>query len=434
MSNYKARHFAEDTSVKLFGQEKPIQMGVSDARYRYYQWLRSWFGMGEKLVTNKCPFYQFMFWGSLLMVVTFPLFIFAYIIYGVTKLIGIFAPGVPEHFENLKDENPFVFSATISFITGSISLLLSLLFLDNAIYWVGYVIYCIFAAPVVILWILWEIISWIGVTLGTFFVWIGGLLAVVEWGMLGYIFGMGLLILLGVVVTFWVLYRVAVFLFNRGVFNIFITKSCKVREERQAKKLARLAERQKQQRLAQAERDKYYKAHKKEIDAKNAKRQESAEKWFKTIAKFLTPLRWVIQGIVWAIAGAGIGIWWFIKKVGEIIYVLWHMITSTVSNHCPAIEFLETFEDEGDFVPNRKGGGYIDGKINRLQVNPDKLPEKFKIRTKETDHKKVRINYNLAVGRNIDYDNRYHVRSINSIRYLPKPRKSRAKKVTTDAK
>lgn len=434
MSKYNARDFAENTSAKLFGQEKPIQMSVSDPRYRYYQWLRSWFGMGERLVTNKCPFYQFMFFGSLLMVATFPLFIFAYIIYGVTKIIGIFAPSVPEQFENLKDENPFVFSTVISFLAGSISLLLSLLFLDNAIFWVGYVIHCIFAAPVVILWLVWEIISWICITFGLLFVWIWGLLVAINWGMLGYILGIGLLYLLCVVVTFWVLYRIAVFLFNRGFFNIFIKKSCKVRDERQAKKRARLAERRRLAALAKAEQDKYYKEHKEEIDAKNAKRQESAERWFKTIAKFLTPLRWVIQGIVYVLVGIGVSIWWFIKKIGEIIYVIWHMITSTVSNHCPAIEFLETFEDEGDFIPNRFGGGYIDGKNNRLHVDSEVLSEKFKIRTKQNDYKKIRINYNLAVGRGTDYDNRHCVHSINSIKYLPKPRKPRAKKVTTGGK
>ena len=151
MSKWKARDSAEKTSKKLFGVEDTISLPVTDARYRYYQWLRSWYGMGEKLVTHKCPFYQFMFWGSLLMVGTFPLFIFAYIIYGLTKIIGIVAPSIPEHFEMLKDDNPFGFALVISIIAFVLTLLVAFLFTENTIAWVGYVILCIFASPIIIL-------------------------------------------------------------------------------------------------------------------------------------------------------------------------------------------------------------------------------------------------------------------------------------------
>jgi len=393
--------------------------------------LRGWYGMGEKLVTHKCPFYQFMFWGSLLMVATFPLFIFAYIIYGITKIIGLVVPSVPEHFESLKDENPFAFSMVISILAASITFFASLLFLDNAVAWVGYVILCIFAAPVIILQLLWALISWIGGIVGIFFVWIWGLLVAVNWGLLGYVVGMGLLYLLGVVATFWVLYRVAVFLFNRGVFNIFIKKSCSVREKRQEKKFARAAARIRRDAELKRERDKYYKAHKKELDARDKKREESIDKWIKTIGAILSPVGTVLGGFFSVIGAICVGIWWLIKKVGEIFYVIWHMITSTVSNHCPPIEFIASHEDVGELIPNRHDGGYLDGEKIRLHIDTDKFPEKFKLRTKDTDYKKVRISYNLVASEGFDYDGRYHVHSITAIKYLPKPR---AKKVVKDAK
>ena len=350
MSKWRARDSAEKTSKKLFGVEDTITMGVADARYRYYQWLRSWFGMGEKLVTHKCPFYQFMFWGSLLLVATFPLFIFAYIIYGITKLLGIWWPDIPESFAELKDANPFTFSLVVSLLSATITLFISLLFLDNAVAWVGYVILCIFAAPVIILQLLWALISWIGGIIGICFVWLWGLLVATPWAMLGYVFGVGLLCLLGAAVTFWVLYRIAVFLFNRGVFNVFIKKSCNVRENRKDKKAERLEIRRLAQLAAQKERDKYYKKHKKEIDARDAKRAATAEKWFKTIGMIFSPVVWFVGGLVGIIGTVIMAIWWFIKKVGEIIYVLWHMVTSTVSNHCPPIEFIKAFEDVAEVL------------------------------------------------------------------------------------
>ena len=142
-----------------------------------------------------------------------------------------------------------------------------LLFLENALALVGFAVHVIFAAPVVILLLLWELLYWIGGILGPFFVWIWSLLVAVNWAGLFYVFGMGMLCLVGIVVTFWLLYRLGLFLFNRGCFTTLIEKSCKYREERRAKINARIAERR-EKRLAEKEQDKYYKEHKKVIDAK----------------------------------------------------------------------------------------------------------------------------------------------------------------------
>jgi len=432
MSKWEAKRKAENASQKLFGVDVAIPINVTDARYRYYQWLRSWYGMGEKIVTHKCPFYQFMFWGSLLMVATFPLFIFSYIIYGITKVIGIVYPEVPEQFEALKDENPFGFSLVISIIATMITLLGSLLFLDNAIAWMGYVIHLIFAAPWALLSFIFYLLSWVAGAFGTFFGWIWGLLVVVNWAMLGYVVGWGFGILLGIAFTFWVLYRVGVFLFNRGSFNFLIKKSCNVRSKRQIRKHERILEKIKADLAVQKERDKYYNEHRAEIDAKNAKRQESWDKWMETLGAIFSPVA-TLFGTFFSIIGAVcMAIWWFIKKVGEIIYVAWHMITSTVSNHCPPIEFLETHEDEGELIPNRYNGGFINGKVRNMHIEPDKFPEKFKLRTKQTDYKKVRISYNLAASKDVDCNNRYHIHSIIDIKYLTKPRAK--KTVATDVK
>jgi len=435
MSKWEAKSKARDASEKLFGVEDTITMGVSDARYRYYQWLRSWYGMGEKLVTHKCPFYQFMFWGSLLMVVTFPLFIFAYIIYGLTKLIGLVIPSLPEHFEALKDENPFSFSLIISMLAFITTFFISLLFLDNAVAWVGYGIHVIFAIPYfVVYWVLWAVFWFLSVV-WDLLVMLAGWLVAIEWGMLGYVVGMGLLILLGMVVTFWVLYRIGVFLFNRGCFNFLIKKSCNIRERRQDKKFARLAERRKKEAEFKKQQDEYYKAHKEEIDAKEERRKETAEKWINTIVAILKPVG-LVFGFIFSVIGVVFTtIWWVLKKIGEICYVVWHMITSTVSNHCPPIEFIETHEDVGELVlrfQNESHNGFIDGEKRKIYIGSDVFPEKFKLRTKQSDYKKVRISYNLVATNPSDYEGRYHIHSINEIKYLPKPRKPRTKKVKTD--
>jgi hypothetical protein len=435
MSRHEARYFAKDTSKKLFGAEETIVMGVQDARYRYYQWLRSWYGMGEKAVTHKCPFYQFMFWGTLIMVTTFPLFVLAYLIYGITKVIGLAAPSVPENFERLKNENPFVFSIMISLLIGAIIFFTSILFFSNGLAWLGFVVHCIFAAPLYILILLWLLISWLGGVLGIFFVWIWSLLVAVNWGLLGYVAGMGLLYLVAFFGSLWLLYRLGVFLFNRGCFNFLIKKSCNYRENRRAKINARIAERQERERLARLERDKYYKEHKEEIDAKNLKREQGFEKWADTISKIFKPLIFVLEKVLMVIAYFFIGIWWVIKKVGEIFYVLWHMITSTVSNHCPPIEFIQAYEDKGELINDLYNGFTLTGeKKRKLFIEEKLLPKGFKVRTGKEDYKKVRINYNLTTISITDYDERYHVHSINSIKYLPKPRQPRVKKTNTDEK
>jgi hypothetical protein len=341
---------------------------------------------------------------------------------------------LPESFETFKDENPFSFSLVISLLAATISLFISVLFLDNAIAWVGYVIHVIFAAPwFIVYWVGW-VLFWLLGALWSVLVWFGTWLFTLPWGMLGYVFGMGLLCLLSIAVTFWVLYRIGVFLFNRGAFNFLIKKSCNVRESRQEKKFARLAERRKKEAAEKKKKDEHYKAHKKEIDAKRKKREETVDKWFKTLGTIFTPVIWLINGLFSVIGTVCVAIWWAIKKVGEFFYVLWHMLTSTVSNHCPPIEFIQLHEDVGELVPNRHNGGYLDGEKRKLHIDADKFPEKFRLKTKQEDYKKVRISYNLVASELCDYDDHYHVHSINAIKYLPKPRKSRAKKVKEDGK
>lgn len=429
MSRQEVRHFAKDTSKKLFGEEETIVMPVEDARYRYYQWLRSWFGMGEKVATNKCPFYQFMFWGTLLMIVTFPLFIFAYIIYGVTKVVGLVAPDVPTQFEQIKDENPFLFSILISFLASSITFLILLLFLENAIAWIGFVVHVIFATPVFILTILWEILYWIGGLLGLLFIWIWSLFVAVNWGFIGYVIGMGILYAVIVIGSFWLLYRLGIFLFNRGCFNVLIEKSCNYRDRRRAKRNKRIAEIKERARLAKIKQLEYEKEHWEEIQAQKLKRQQSDQKWSESVKKTFAPLMWVLNIFAQVVIAIFVAIWWVLKKVGEIFYVLWHMITSTVSNHCPPIDFIQSYEDEGELHFYSDGSASFEGKIKKLIISENVFPEGFKVRTKEKDYKKVKINYNLTISPSTDYMGRYGVYSINSIKYLPKPHKSRAKKV-----
>lgn len=56
-----------------FGKEEPIVMTTEDPRYIYYNWIVRFFGMTPYYgALNKCPMYQTIFWGSMLLLVISP--------------------------------------------------------------------------------------------------------------------------------------------------------------------------------------------------------------------------------------------------------------------------------------------------------------------------------------------------------------------------
>lgn len=426
MNKWELNRKVKDTSKKLFGQEDSIVMSVKDVRYRYYQWLRSWFGLREKTVTHKCPFYQFLFWGSLLMIASFPFFIVANLILLFSKVIGVIFPFIPNILKEAKKSSPIVFSFLVPSSTIITITLLFMVFSINFLLWFGFVIHFIFGFPVGVIILLWKLLVWLGGLLGTFFSWIWSLLVAVNWGLILYVFGMGMLYLLGIAVAVWLLYRVALFLFNRGCFNILIKKSCEYREKRQKRNNEKLAKQIEEKRLAKQkliqQEIEYNLKHKKENEEKEKRMYESLDKWFKILNTIFKSITWPIGKLFWLVAMLFVGIWFLIKKVGEIFYVIWHMITSTVGNHCPPIDFIETFVEEGTLHKtihglNAKRYIYIfEGKDEYLNIEEEQFPKNFKSKAGKN---KVVIDYNIIKGYR-DY-NRYRVaHSINSIKYLSK--------------
>ena len=347
MSNvaYKAAEFAD----KHLGVEKPIRMETGDARYRYYQWLRSWYGMGQREATNKCPFYQFMFWGSLLLVATSPLFIWMKLLYWiVAKPIGFL---FPEWIEDLDDQiakSPMV-ASLLTFLGTFVGLLLISIFSKPIVLsWLGYIIHWIFAVPVFAIQLVWLGIKYVGISIAWIFTNLWGLLVATNWSGLGYVLGVGLLWLVGFGLAVVVLYYVATFLFNRGVFNIFVRKSCEVRENRIKKRNERIAKKRELRLKREMEQREYEKEHAEEIKAEKArlrkKAKEREEFWTKNIEtayKVIKPIGLSIYYVIFVpIIYFVKAILWVLRKIGDFFVIIWSLITETISNHCPPIDFV----------------------------------------------------------------------------------------------
>jgi hypothetical protein len=109
---------------KMFGKEETIEIQTSDARFKYYTWLLHFFGINRyNWVTNKCPMYQFMIWGTFSMLIVFPFYLM-----GKILLYTVFAPILLylDSFEELVNDsknNPALFTL----VTTVISLLIVLI-------------------------------------------------------------------------------------------------------------------------------------------------------------------------------------------------------------------------------------------------------------------------------------------------------------------
>lgn len=294
-------------------KEDDIQMTVSDPRYRYYVWLRSWLGMESKYETHKCPFYQFMLWGSIIMVLTFPMFI----IFKILDTI-IFNPisiliGKNNGFRVfLKLGGPVMTSVltvlALSWIVGAIGFLIS-----NPITfsYLGLGIHYIFATPYLIGSGVYAVFAFLFSKIVALFLWI-------NWSGVGFWTGYVLTWLAVLVIVAWVLYRFILFAANTKVFKSFINWSCTIREQRANKQIQYI---------------KQESVHKQREPSKLG--IFLLEQVFKPIGK----------GFVWTIIYITNIVIAIVKSIKNVFVVIWSFTSETFSNHCPPIEFIEHIHD-----------------------------------------------------------------------------------------
>jgi hypothetical protein len=419
---------------KYLGQEDNITMNVQDSRYRYYQWLREWYGMGKKEDTNKCPFYQFMFWGSMLMLISIvPIIIMKLIEVFILKPLSWVIPKTIDEINEQIDKSKMIASWIITAILLMLGLVINGIFSGNVLAWFGFVVHVIFSIPVAIVILLWLGFAWIFTeaipwlfdgfiwlfsiifeSLWTFFI----LLFEIPWITIGFWFICGLGIMLATTIVIFLCFRIGILLFNSSFTKWIIKKSCIVRESQIERKKAR-KERIREARQEKLEaRYKWEKEHQEEVEKREelkreerAKKREDRNMWkeffsgtLRNIWKGLVIFPGSIFIAIWLVlkcSGIGIGfgakaIGWVLEKIGGVFIVVWSLLTETVSNHCPPIDFVISVMDTGMLVKYRDNEHIFkcDNEDKTILITSDKLPKGFRLsKVKKGKHGFIRCTY-----------------------------------------
>ena len=370
---------------KYLGHEENIDIDVQDARYRYYQWLREWYGMGKKEDNNKCPFYQFMFWGSILMLVSIvPIILMKLIEVFILRPLSLAIPKFVSDVEAFINQSKMLSSWVITIALLIVSTVVTGLISTNVIAWIGAAIHYLFIFPVGIVIVAWFTLSWI-FTVGipwlfVGLVWVMSVIFTGIWSSILVLFGLswwpflvGLIWVVGILLASmaiaWLCYKIGISLFNSSFSKWLIEKSCEIREHQiEQKKTRKLRIKKAQQEKIEAS-FKWDEEHREEIETKRklklekrAKKRESSEKWDEFYSKASSGL-WkillVFPGLpligIWIILkyiGIGFGhvfysVFWVGLKFGDFFVIVWSLLTETVSNHCPPIDFTMEIDDTG---------------------------------------------------------------------------------------
>jgi hypothetical protein len=381
------------------GHEKNIEMNVEDPRYRYYQWLRGWYGMGNKEVTNKCPFYQFMVFGSILMLASIiPIILMKIIDIFVLWPLSWVAPDFVDDFNKTASKSKMIFSWLVTCILMILAVLVGGLLSTNIVAWFGLVVHWIFAIP----WIV-AVLAWLGVaflvTVGIPWLFTGSgfvlkwILAVIiafinlPWLLVIVWFLSALAVIVGFSIIMILVYKISVWFFKSSFVAWIIRKSCDVREFRIRRR--------------RDHKVKVHKLKKEKLRVRELKRleedtwKEPSEKWDKILIAAFTliwqalkifpgyPLKLIGRGfrLVWA--GIGLiesGLEWIAMKIWDVIVVVWSIISETVSNHCPPIDFVVEISEKGELVPRPNGNFRFKSMDldNDIMINVTDLPDDFK--------------------------------------------------------
>ncbi|KYK22651.1 hypothetical protein AYK24_00055 [Thermoplasmatales archaeon SG8-52-4] len=426
----KAARVGAEFADRYLGHEDNIIMGTSDARYRYYQWLRMWYGFNKKEATNKCPFYQFMFWGSLLLLVTLiPFLVLKLVEILVLKPLSWIWPEAIDDIFDLIEKSKLMASWVFAGILMVVSGIVSLFLYSNLLAWIGFGIFWIYSIPWWILTGVWAGLVWLvldGIPLvlygiGWLIFTLGDLIwAFIDLPWLSILFaiglGLGCIVAFGLVMI--ILYKIGVWFFRCRLTRWTITQSCKVRdwqEKRREKFKDVLFERQKQKKMREAEKA----AAKRELErlrleflAKKGRKKEKESPldvyvWnlFSGIWKVLVifpgqPLKWIAHIILWIFEGlqwVASGICWILKKFGDFLVVIWSLATETISNHCPPIDFIAEFTESGMLVPAGSHQFVFtsdDNSKHKIYVYPEDFPKGFTMQ-RYPKGRPVKINYGV---------------------------------------
>lgn len=388
---------AKKIAENAFGVEEEITMDVEDPIVRYYQWLRAYFGLTPRYNVHKCPFYQFLTWGSLFMISLFPLVVAAVIFEKlILNPIGYFWPRCKENFYASKENIGTIPMSTIivTIITG----LLMLLF-TNGLWYTGFAIFIIFSAPAYIVYYIGYALIYFIMTIIPF---IWSVLVSITWSAVIIPFAMGMGILLGACVVFYLLYKIFSIIFKSKAFKVFIDKSCKIRD-RMLKK---------------------YKEKRKATKRKIVERKKPvAEKYVKP--KIKIKLDWLVKAVEYIFRPIILlvaAILFVFGTIGKFISIAFRIVTQTVSNHCPKMVFTSSYS--GIFEVN-KYGSYIEIKRTEYDdrfgvdqaIDNRLLPKNFKVKKKSG---LVRMNCTVQHNDEHYLGATLEIIKINNIKYLTK--------------
>ena len=477
----KARRVGQGIADKYLGHEANIPMGVQDARYRYYQWLREWYGFGKQEDTNKCPFYQFMFWGSILMLVSLiPIIIMKILELVILKPLAWVVPVAIDDINEHINKSKMVASWIITICIFVILLAIGGLWSGEILFWFGLVIHWVFAVPILAVIGIWlglgvlftEVLPWLFWGIIWVFSWIFTIFAacvmyIINWPWLaiGIFFLWAFGCLIGFAASLYIFYKIGVWLFKSKFAAWTIKKSCTIREAQIKKRKDRRIRIGNAQQVKAAARLQWEREHQKEVDEKarlkrekKALKRESKGKWkefFSMVGEKLWAFLKVFPGWIfvalWYIGKyIGLGFWefgirfgWVLEKVRDFFIIVWSLLTATISNHCPPIDFVIDSSDTGRLkIYDSKEYIFECDNYNRtLIISSDLLPARFKavntkagkkgsitctVCTKELDEKQRYYTYHY------DYTGLvYPVRvyAIQDIKYdPPKPRKKKVVK------
>jgi hypothetical protein len=95
------------------------------------------------------------------------------------------------------------------------------------------------------------------------------------------------------------------------------------------------------------------------------------------------PLKLIGRGFILIGAGIGLiglGLAWIGTKIWDVVVVVWSLITETISNHCPPIDFVVEISETGELVPRPSGNFRFQSENldSDILIKLSDLPDDFK--------------------------------------------------------
>jgi hypothetical protein len=324
------------------------------------------------------------------------------------KIIDIFilwplswvAPKFVDDFNATASKSKMIFSWIITGIVMIFAILIGGLLSTNILAWFGLVVHWIFAVPWIIVVCIWLLIvflvttgiPWLFFGIGFVLEWLLAViiafinipwLSVIMWIMVA----LGAIV--GTTITMVLLYKIGVWFFKSSFVAWIIKKSCDVREFRIRRR------RDHKVKVHKLKKEKIRMRELKEEETWGGGWREPNERWDKILVAGFSivwaglmifpgyPFKLIGYGFKWIWAGIGLvesGLEWIAKKIWDVIVVVWSLITETISNHCPPIDFVVEISEKGKLVPRHNGNFRFTSMDldNDIMINATDLPDGFK--------------------------------------------------------